>query len=297
MLTLPDYLTGFESDLAARNRRPETIRGYLKTARAFVRWLEKTERSTVVTEITPNDVRAWLAELHEQVAPATVAQRFRSLQQLFKFILAEGDSIDVSPMARLKAPSIPDKPIPVFSDEDIAALKKACAGTDFEARRDLALIGLFLDSGARLTEVTDLKVADLDTKTYTFVVTVKGGHRRFKKFTPATARDLERYLRARKTHGHAESGYLFLGKRGRLQTQGVRRALERRAEEAGIQGMHPHRFRHTRAHQLLRAGVHEGEVMSLMGWRSRQMLDRYGAAVASERAFDSYDRLAKEGTI
>ena len=90
---------------------------------------------------------------------------------------------------------------------------------------------------------------------------------------------------------------MFIGKRGRLQSQGIRRALERRAEEAGVTGMHPHKFRHTCVDRLLRAGVHEGEVMRLMGWKSRSMLDRYAASAADDRAFASYERLAAAGKL
>jgi integrase len=89
--------------------------------------------------------------------------------------------------------------------------------------------------------------------------------------------------------------HVFVGKRGRLESQGVPRALERRADEAKVTGMDLHR--HTRGHRLLKAGVHEGEVMRLMGWKSRSMLDRYAASAADDRAFASYDRLAAEGKL
>jgi integrase len=75
---------------------------------------------------------------------------------------------------------------------------------------------------------------------------------------------------------------VFIGKPGgQLESQRVRRALERRADEAVVTGMHPHKFRHTCVDRLLRAGVHEGEVMRLMGWTSRSMLDRYAASAAA----------------
>jgi hypothetical protein len=48
---------------------------------------------------------------------------------------------------------------------------------------------------------------------------------------------------------------------------------------------------------LLRAGVHEGEVMRLMGWKSRPMLDRYAASAADDRALASAKRLASEGKL
>jgi integrase/recombinase XerD len=60
--------------------------------------------------------------------------------------------------------------------------------------------------------------------------------------------------------------------------------LGRRAEAAGIRGFHPHVLRHTAAHRWLAAGGSEGGLMAVAGWARRDMLDRYAAATANERA-------------
>jgi integrase len=63
--------------------------------------------------------------------------------------------------------------------------------------------------------------------------------------------------------------------------------LKRRGDEAGIRGLHAHRFRHTLAHVWQLNEGNETDLMRIMGWKSRQMLDRYGASAADQRAHAS----------
>jgi integrase/recombinase XerD len=71
-----------------------------------------------------------------------------------------------------------------------------------------------------------------------------------------------------------------------LGAHGLRDALAARAGAAGISGFHPHVLRHTAASRWLAAGGTEGGLMSVAGWSSREMLDRYARATASQRAAD-----------
>ena len=70
---------------------------------------------------------------------------------------------------------------------------------------------------------------------------------------------------------------LWLGAKGTFTTSGVTQMLRRHSVQAGIPPLHPHQFRHTAAHNWLSMGGSEGDAMRLFGWRSREMLSRYGA--------------------
>jgi integrase len=66
---------------------------------------------------------------------------------------------------------------------------------------------------------------------------------------------------------------------------------ERRAYQTGYDpDVHPHQFRHTFAHDWLDGGGAEGDLMRLMGWTDRSMLDRYGADLQVQRAIDAKRR-------
>jgi hypothetical protein len=79
----------------------------------------------------------------------------------------------------------------------------------------------------------------------------------------------------------------------------VRERLKVRAERAGLDArlVHPHRFRHTHAHDFLLAGGQERDLMRLMGWRSEGMLSRYGASAADHRAMQAARRLRRGDRI
>jgi integrase len=68
--------------------------------------------------------------------------------------------------------------------------------------------------------------------------------------------------------------------------------VRRRGAQAGIDGLHPHMFRHTFAHTMRQAGIDDDSLMRLAGWQSREMLGRYGASAADERARDAHRRLS-----
>jgi site-specific recombinase XerC len=102
-------------------------------------------------------------------------------------------------MMRMKPPFIPEQPVPLVPDELMRKVLDQCKGRDLMSRRDIAIIRLIWDTGARLSEIAALKVDDVDLDIDVIHVVGKGRRPRGIPFSPRTGQALSRYLRIRVT--------------------------------------------------------------------------------------------------
>src|SRR4029450_8521272 len=154
-------------------------------------------------------------------------------------------------------------------------------------------IRLLLDCGVRISEACSLRVEDIDLNQAMALVKGKGDKIRPIYFSARTTRALDRYIRMRGHHRWVHLDALFLPQRGPLSTDGARDRVKYRGQLAGIEDLHPHRFRHTFAHDFLMNGGQERDLKRLAGWTSDVMLERYGASAADARAKAAAQRLRR----
>ncbi len=145
---------------------------------------------------------------------STALNKHKGLQQFFTWLMLDEQDIDRSPMERVKQSTTQKKIIPVICDEDTNKVLGTCKGKDFVQLRDEAIIRLYSNAGARLSEVGTLMLDDIDLDTNSVHYHGKGNKDRRVRFGPKTARAISRYLRTRVKPRGAELPNLWLAGRG-----------------------------------------------------------------------------------
>jgi integrase/recombinase XerD len=248
-------------------------------------------------QVSGHDVQLWLVHLLTRYSDAYASNQIRALQQFFRW-LAEEDQLP-DPIARLRAPKVTEKLVPVFSSGELAALEKTCQGRSFVQRRDAVIIAVLTATGIRAGELAGIRYdagdprrSDLDLWSREITVRGKGGRPLIVRLGDEAARALDRYLRIRSRHAQAWRPELWLGVNngGPMTANGIYQMIARRGQRCGVDAW-PHRFRHHFSHTWLDGEGAEEDLMELNGWSSPQMLRRYGASARSARARRTYDRI------
>lgn len=275
--------------LRAERKSPQTLKAYGDGVRGFLAWCDDKPAEP----FTRAALNLWIAELLERGAAAATARSRQLAVRRFSAWLVDEGELDSDPFLGMKAPKLDEKVIEPLTDDEIRGMLKACippkGATQAQAlwhRRDEALIRLMFETGARAGEVVALDLDDVDLATGQAVVRRgKGGKGRVVPFGPQTSLAIDRYLRLRRNHRLADSPDLWLGDRGkRFSYDALHKTLALRASQAGVEGFHPHKLRHTAAHRWLAAGGSEGGLMAVAGWTRPDMLMRYTKAQAAARA-------------
>jgi len=298
-------LTGsWKLALEEGGKSPKTIVSYLASVKALADFLARNRLPDDTELVGAQAIRAFLVAEIERTSAVSAQVHYRNLRVYFGWLAREGEREAANPMQLVDKPSAPPKVKPFLADDDLGKLMKACSGTSFEDRRDTALLRILIDTGVRVSGLAGLRYHPSDDSlTDVFLsqrrlrVRLKGGRETWVPVGAKSAAAIDRYIRARaRIPRAADSPWLWLGTRGRgvdhMTDSGIRAMLKRRGNEAGVQGVHPHRFRHTFADNWLAQGGSVDDLMHIAGWTTYDMPLLYAKGRGIARAHEAHQRLS-----
>jgi len=304
---LDEFSAWLETQVSLKTKRPyqaQTIDDYVWAAAKIGRWMTKQEIGGDFTSCDAAMLNRFFADYFHSHTQGGTNTLQRNAAHLFDWLERVHDHPNPYADKTLNRYA-PAKTRPTtLDDRFIRELLDSCGGgraRNFVDIRDYAIIRVFTE-GVRLMELTQMKVGDLSPdmtgQPGAQVVPLKSAREfykgRYVPFMPSTGRAIVAYLRARNKRPTADQPALWLPVRGEgsLTRSGVYQLLKRRTKRLGYDptSVWPHAMRHTFAHDWLDGGGSEGDLMRIMGWKDRQMVDRYVADLQDERAADAKRR-------
>ena len=283
---LEHYLT------VQRGARANTVASYRIAFRQLRRFLyqeigRRAAQDLTLADLEPQRVLRFLTWLQSseggQVGTSTRNARLAALRSFFRCLQLYCTNLDPSHWERLR--HLPEKRAPRhtvhhFEVAEINHLFRQIDLSKREGLRDLALLALLYNTGARASEAaglrrTDLRLGDLAAARFR----CKGGRQLACPLWPSTARILKTYLDATRT----KTGPVFLNQRGAALTRhGIHRRVSAYLAKAAQsmpalrdKDLSTHSFRHTTAIHLLESGADMHVIKAWLGHSSTRSTDHY----------------------
>lgn len=263
-----------------KNASPHTRAAYerdLLQLDAFAREkLDKTE--VAVSEVELYLLRGWLGKLARAASSATVARKIAAVRTLMRFLERRG-IVKKNPTALLESPKV-KRPLPTFLGVDAAKeVVETPSSSTAEGARDRAMLELLYGGGLRVSELTGLKLGDVDLSAGEVRVLGKGRKERIVPIGPSAVDAVQDWLshRSELVKPEKPSRALLLGKRGgALSVRVVQKLVQRYGElGAGRADLHPHALRHTCATHMLDGGADLRAIQEMLGHSSLATTQRY----------------------
>jgi integrase/recombinase XerD len=300
---LVTFVASWQLHLEAANKSPKTVRSYLDSLRALIRFAGDHDMPADAEGVDASHIRAFLLAEEKRTSPASAGVHFRNLRVFFGWLAAEGERENPNPMDRVEAPKVAKKAKAFFTDEELVRLLKTCSGSSFADRRDTALMRILMDTGMRVSGLAGLRYDpqdesrnDVNLAQRRLRICLKGGNELWVPIGRKSAAAIDKYIRARARHPQASSPWLWLGVKGhataRMTDSGIRDMVGRRGEQAGIQNVHPHRFRRSFADGWLANGGSPDDLMHIAGWKTYDMVREYTEQRGIARAHNAHARLS-----
>ena len=279
-----------------RQYSDDTQKAYQGDISEFLTFLSRTQstKEIVLADITSFDVRVFLSELYEKGDESrTIARKVSSLRSFYRF-LVNNELVNDNPFVGIVLKN-PGQHLPRYfyqkelnSMFDVVAKDKSALGL-----RNQLLLEMLYGTGARVSEIANMTLQNVDSKARVATITGKGNKTRIVPFGRYAADALVTYLEAGRpilaSKRDEPSNKLFLNQRGApVTTAGIEYILKQIGKKAGLtQEVTAHMFRHTFATDLLNNQADLRTVQQLLGHSSLSTTQIY-THVTTENLQKSY---------
>ena len=231
-----------------------SVISYLSDLETLYRFYKKN-----IKEITPEDIVAFMSYMRKnQQSLETILRRLSGISQYFDFLIIEKE-IKINPVEFSAKPRQWHK-LPDFLDFD--EVEKLISRDDLSSsvkERNCLIMETLYATGMRVSELTAVKIRDIDFKRGIIKVTGKGSKQRIVPLYPSLLKRLEDYLTLRQEYfvKDSDTGYLFLNQHGSsLTRQHIWNIVKEKCKEHNItKHVSPHTLRHSFATHMLSNGA------------------------------------------
>ncbi len=255
-----------------KNLTPNTIRSYQKDLLHLLKFY-KEKKISDTSQLNLGIFREYLKALDgKNYSNRTIIRKYSSFINYFRFL--ENNSLVDSQLSQ--SISVPKKRHRFYSYLSVSEMEKlfeTMKPEDDSGIRDRAIIELIYSTGARISEIEDLKVYNIDILKNEALVTGKGRKQRIVYLNYEALSWLDKYLKIRanfsfsKDKGYVKDEHLFLNRFGtRLSSRSIRAIVKKNIKRAGInKNVSVHSLRHSFATHLLQEGAGIREIQELLG--------------------------------
>lgn len=241
-----------------------TIKSYEADLAKLRLWAEKN--GLEVLTLSRQDLREWLIDLSaHKLSENSKRRTISAVRGFYKFLMFDGH-VTANPAEDLLAPQ-KGVYLPRFLNRNETEMLLSMPDTaTFNGLRDRAILELMYASGLRVSEVVNLKTANVDIDQGVVTATGKGSKPRR---VPAGSHALEwlkSYLAARRKVEKIEVDNMFVTERGQpLTRQAIYVAIIEYAAKCGLEGVSPHTLRHSFATHLVQNNADIRSVQQMLG--------------------------------
>lgn len=275
---ISEYLAHIQNAL---HYSPHTVSAYALDLKQLFNFFEQRYHKAVMpAEVDISDLRLFLSHLSDQKEKsASIARKISAYKSFWQYLLKQ-KKVTENPVARLSSPKISSKIPDYVSVHQMSDFLDTFSAGTVLGMRNLAIFELLYATGVRVSELVQIKIADLNLEADEIRILGKGQKERIVLMGQKSKQILKSYLEATRPkllQPKSMEETIFLNSQGEaLTTRSIQRLLKQHLQKHFPQiQMTPHVMRHSFATHLLEGGADLRSVQELLGHESLATTQRY----------------------